>query len=187
VLAASTAVFIGAAAALLTLRSGEPVNDATDRAAPPAPTTPDSAEPGPTPAADRVVLRVEVVPAGADVSLDGERIGAGPLRAERPRDDEEHQLRIEADGYEPDTRTVSLAADVQVLVTLERSTNARVADAQDPAGPANRHGPSSHRSPPATTEPTASPSPPVSDPTGITGRPGQPKKRDLDPSDPWSK
>ena len=74
----------------------------------------------PTPVApSRYEVEVEVTPAAATLTLDGEAAATGVLRRELPRDGSAHTLRIDAPGYEtrsitfrdaPPARTVTLAA-----------------------------------------------------------------------------
>ena len=76
-------------------------------AAPPAPEVP-----------VQVTLRVTVTPRQALVSLDGRRLASSPLTLSLPKDDAVHELRVEADGYEPLVRNVSLASDLELQLEL---------------------------------------------------------------------
>ncbi len=65
-----------------------------------------------------VRLRGSAQPANATWYLDDRRLGTDPLDTSVPRDDAEHVLRAEADGYTPFTRAVRLEADLNVAVVL---------------------------------------------------------------------
>jgi serine/threonine-protein kinase len=70
------------------------------------------------PAEPMIQLSVSVMPEGASVFLDGERLATLPSRLKRPKDDAEHELRVEAEGYEPALRRIVFDADVALAVVL---------------------------------------------------------------------
>ncbi len=59
-------------------------------------------------------VRVQVRPAGAQVSIDGLRSGTTPISAELPTG--LHTIRVEADGYQPLVEKVDLAGGEEVLL-----------------------------------------------------------------------
>lgn len=86
--------------------------------APPAP--PPEPEPPPPPVVpETVTLSVYVTPSGAVVSLDGKRLSGAPPTITAPRDELEHELRAEAEGYQPLTRTVRLTEDAELRLELK--------------------------------------------------------------------
>jgi hypothetical protein len=177
---------VGGAAALFTLRARLPATEVPAPAASGEPVAAGVAASASAASPGTVVLRVDVEPAGAEVTLDGESIGQGSVRVERARDDASHALVVTADGHEPERRTVSLAGDLELRVTLARSAAGRVAAAR-PAAPPPRRDATGGPAPAPSAEATAPPPGPATEPGGLSGKPGQPKKRDLDPSDPWAK
>jgi hypothetical protein len=77
-------------------------------------------EPGttvPTVEAASSYLEIQVLPDGARVLVDGLRSGATPLSLELPP--AQYTIRVEADGYEPLTETVTLAPGGEAIVTGE--------------------------------------------------------------------
>jgi serine/threonine-protein kinase len=85
-------------------------------AAAPAPTT---TEPSARPRSVRVTLRAE--PATARFVLDDRQPLENPFVGELPRDDQPHQVRVEARGYEPQHHLVRLDGDdIKLDVSLKR-------------------------------------------------------------------
>lgn len=84
-------------------------------------------------------LRVEVTPADARVSIDNEAPTQGDVNVEL--DPGPHALAVRADGYEPEVRTMSIAAGERASVVLHLSRTTRV---EAPPSP-----------PPQPTTPTA--------------------------------
>jgi eukaryotic-like serine/threonine-protein kinase len=66
----------------------------------------------------QVTLRVTVTPRQAVVSLDGRLLASSPLTLTLPKDNVVHELRAEADGYEPLTRRIGLASDLELQLEL---------------------------------------------------------------------
>jgi hypothetical protein len=62
---------------------------------------------------------VDVTPADAEVSLDGQRLAGSPPAISLPKDNLEHELHVEAEGYEPHTRKLRLAADLELSLELK--------------------------------------------------------------------
>jgi hypothetical protein len=87
------------------------------------------------------MLRVETVPAGADVSLDGSFRGQSPLEIPDAAYGE-HILRVEKAGFEPSTRAVTVGRDE---VTVSANLSEKVAPAElsvtsEPSGASVRIG-----------------------------------------------
>jgi serine/threonine-protein kinase len=116
-----------------------------------APGTP---PPTATPVAE-VSVTIQATPADARLTLDGHPLAKNPFRAELARDDNEHELRVEAEGYEPVVKTVRLDKDVALTVTL-----ARVATAPAPRGAAGaKRGPAAAPAPRNDPTPDMQPKP----------------------------
>lgn len=75
---------------------------------------------GPTPAAERVKIRVSVTPESAKLSLDGAELKDKPYVDLVPKDGTEHTLRAEAPGYESESRVVKYDADVNESFSLKK-------------------------------------------------------------------
>jgi serine/threonine-protein kinase len=119
----------------------------------------------PAPAA--VTLQVSVVPASASLYLDGRRLHGAEAGTSLPRDEREHELRAEAEGFETAVRRLPLDADTVLVLTLERVAKPRparaagpqagVSQAEEPAGRAPR--PSGNREPQAGRDGAAATTP----------------------------
>jgi hypothetical protein len=104
----------------------QPIAEQPARAEPPpaAPAEPRQPEPRqpepppPAPVATQVTLRVNVTPPEAAVSLDGQRLAGAPPAISLPKDELEHDLRAEAEGFEPETRKLRLTEDVELKLEL---------------------------------------------------------------------
>src|SRR5690606_16973280 len=79
-------------------------------------------------------------------------LGQSPFLGQLPRDANPRQLRIEAEGYAPESRAVSLDADASIEVTL-LPVAATMTSASASAGPAGVASAPASRAP---TRPTAS-------------------------------
>jgi hypothetical protein len=66
-----------------------------------------------------ITLRLAIEPAGAVITLDGERVTGPELTV--PRDGKQHRMRITAPGYVPDDETVSFDESQRLVVRLERA------------------------------------------------------------------
>jgi hypothetical protein len=115
----------GAAAAAVVLAAQSDQPEETKKAeqpVQPAPAAAPTAPPEKPPAAPeeaKVVIRVEPEPADAVVTADGEPLSGGELV--RPKSDATVEIAVSRDGYQPKTRTVSLAESRTVEVILEKT------------------------------------------------------------------
>lgn len=119
-------------------------------------------EPGPTaaPTADQVKIRVSVTPESAKLTLDGKAIKDIPYVDLVPRDGQEHTLRAEAPGYEPESRVVKFDRELNEAIVLRKSTAGNVRG------------------------PVAPPPPPKPEEPEIKIK-KKPPSTQLDPDDPW--
>ena len=79
-----------------------------------------------------MLLRVSAQPADAQLFLDDRRL-INPYAAPHERDASEHELRVEATGYQTVKRAVRFDGDLEVVVALEATNTAREApSAQSP-------------------------------------------------------
>jgi hypothetical protein len=99
-----------------------PVAAAVPRPEPPPPPAPPPVETAPPVPPPVVTVRVEGVPAEAQVTLDGE---PARLPLQLARETRSHILRIAAAGYEPVEQVVSASADATVTVSLKKAARAR--------------------------------------------------------------
>ena len=95
---------------------------------------------------ETVLLRIESVPAGASITLDGEPRGETPAEIDVPRGDEQLALRLELEGYRPLEREVQARMSQLLQLDLER---------------APRPGRSRRRAEPETPAPEPEPTRPV--------------------------
>jgi eukaryotic-like serine/threonine-protein kinase len=120
-------------------------------AAPPPPVVsapaPEKApEPPPQPEPPRQVrLRVDATPAGAQLYLDGELLGEAPIDRSVLADTRPHELVARASGHADTVRTLNLASDV--IISLSLTPVPAAAPARTPA-------PSVRRPPPPPRRPT---------------------------------
>jgi serine/threonine protein kinase len=109
-------------------------------------------QPEPPPAQPApVTLRVNVTPPEAAVSLDGQRLAGSPPAISLPKDDREHELRAEAEGFEVQTRALRLTEDVELKLELQPLAPPSPARPSPPAAGKRRP----PRAPPARTAPPA--------------------------------
>jgi eukaryotic-like serine/threonine-protein kinase len=100
----------------------------------------------PSPSPPRIHVDVSSNAPGARASLDGRPLGTVPVAQTLSADDAVHQLRLEADGYEPVERSIPLDRDLHLVLDLEPSTPPpSVEAAPPPTGHPRGHRPSSHR------------------------------------------
>ncbi len=85
----------------------------------PAPSIAATTQPA-LPQDELVVFRLDVRPEGARVFFDESRVAELPFEANVKRDKVAHALRVEADGYVPQSRIVVLDKDVSLTVSLEK-------------------------------------------------------------------
>jgi serine/threonine-protein kinase len=95
--------------------SGPAASGAVPAPGPPAETTA-------APHAETVRIALRAVPADARFSIDDGPLLENPYVGERPRDEREHAVRIEAPGHEPKIMAVSFDRDVMLDVTLSKAT-----------------------------------------------------------------
>jgi serine/threonine-protein kinase len=97
--------------------------------------TPAAQVPSPAPAAAPVRLILQAAPKEAVLFLDGERLPSNPFSTTRPRDAREHELLVEAEGFEPLKRTLHMESDQELSLSLSRSAPATSPEATSaPAG-----------------------------------------------------
>jgi len=118
-------------------------------AAPALPRPPEPPPEQPAPVAAQVTLRVSVTPPEATVSLDGQRLAGSPPTLSLPKDEHEHELRAEAEGFEAQTRQLRLTDDVELK--LELKALAAPPAAKPAPAPAGKRRPT--RAPPRTASP----------------------------------
>jgi eukaryotic-like serine/threonine-protein kinase len=152
----------------------QPIAEQPARAEPPPPAAPAEPRqpepPPPAPVAAQVTLRVNVTPPDAAVSLDGQRLAGAPPAISLPKDELEHELRAEAEGFEPQTLELRLTQDVELKIELD-ALAAPPAAKPAPAAVAKRRPP---RAPPRTAPP------PKGEPGGEP-EPTKPSAADCDP------
>ena len=73
---------------------------------------------------DPLKIVVSTVPEGAQVLVNGNRVGASPISADLP-DGGEFKVKIEMPGYEPEERTIRALSGYQLYVTLRMQPGAR--------------------------------------------------------------
>ena len=133
--------------------------------APPAPAPVPVVEPkteivattAPTPR--RVALGISVTPAHAALYLDGRRLSTAPVSESLLADDLEHELKAEAEGFEPLRRSLRLDSDQELSLTLAAIPKPEVeATSSRPEPRASRQ---RRRRPPTPTVAPVAPVPPV--------------------------
>lgn len=72
------------------------------------------------PATQIVSMRVKASPPEAHGTLDGVSIASFPYAGRYARDTNAHELRVEADGYAPQVKTINFDKDVDLSITLEK-------------------------------------------------------------------
>jgi PEGA domain-containing protein len=70
------------------------------------------------PATTRVSLDVSASAPGARVELDGEDLGPAPVHALVDKEPGSHVVRVEADGYAPEERTIPLDSPAALAFDL---------------------------------------------------------------------
>jgi serine/threonine-protein kinase len=151
-----------------------------------APVTPAGAAASNSAAPKRVEVKLDITPRDARIFLDGHPLSSNPYAGSLPADGSRHELRVEAEGYSPEVRSVALDADLNVIVQLEKLP-ALPASAPIPAlgpMPGNKHAPaaSAHAPVALPTAPTAPTAPAAPTASAPAGKPAGP----LDWKDPWS-
>lgn len=143
-----------------------------------APTAAPSSAPAAPPAS--VSLKILATPAEAQLFLDDRPLATGPYQGQLPKDDAAHTLRIEAPGYEPETRSVQLDRDASIEVVLQKSA-APVASATAEATAAPSAPPTYERVKPASVA-TKRGTP--SEPSDL--KVGKPLQRSIDDKNPYA-
>jgi eukaryotic-like serine/threonine-protein kinase len=130
-----------------------------------------------------IALVVRAHPTSARLFLDGEPLPANPTIRRLPKDGSTHEIRAEAEGYETGSTTVTLEADKDVVIRLDKSEVA----ASEPVAARPKWRPVTPKdagkapataAPPPPPPPTEKPAP--TPPGGRTARP-------VDTSNPWEK
>ena len=86
------------------------------------------------PSREVIEVALRVLPAAAQIVVDGAAVSGNPFFARYPKDGRVHHVLAFADGFEPKWRDVSFAADVAVDFTLERRVSSVPSD-KPPAVP----------------------------------------------------
>lgn len=165
--AAAAAAAVVGAILLVGRGNGGSAQSAAPDSAPAAPASGPAVVPA-APAVATIELKVDVQPADATVYLDDAKLSA-PYTMKAPADGFGHKLRVEAPGFETDSRMVVFDKDVHVEVKLAATKTAEPAAASPPV-----RGP--RPAPAATT---------TSD--DAFSQPIKPVKKQLDDDDPWKK
>jgi eukaryotic-like serine/threonine-protein kinase len=90
--------------------------------------------PAPVPAAE-VSIEVAATPSSARITLDGRAVDANPYRLRVARTDVQHVLRVEAEGYEPQSLEVVFDRDRSVNLALVPRNAAHSPDAKSAIAP----------------------------------------------------
>ncbi|HTV25536.1 MAG TPA: serine/threonine-protein kinase [Polyangiaceae bacterium] len=160
-------VIFGMVAAVYSLM-GEPSHPVaaqpTPAEAPQAPPVAPVQQPTPptAPAPALVTLRVIVTPPEAVVTLDGKPLSGAPLSVSLAKDELEHDLRAEAEGYKPLTRKLRISEDHELTLALEASPAATPGKAVSAALNGKRRPPP----PPARPTPVRTAPTPTREPAG---------------------
>jgi hypothetical protein len=96
--------------------SGAPVAPAPS--SPAEKTTDRKADPPVAPSASSVTVRIEASPKSAKIFVDGKATGDNPHEAKFPKDGASHEIKVEADGYEAQTKTVVADKDTGLSIGL---------------------------------------------------------------------
>ena len=126
-----------------------PPSIASEPAPLPAPAPPAPREPEP---ARQVRLRIDAVPAGAQLFLDGQSVGSAPLDRSVLADSRPHELIARASGYTDAVQPLGLDADV--IITLNLTPIPAPAPAKPAAAGVRRPAPP-RRAPAAAPRPSA--------------------------------
>jgi eukaryotic-like serine/threonine-protein kinase len=144
------------------------------------------------PVDEDISLRLDATPESARVVIDDEPPRSVPLDIRVKKDDGEHRVRIEADGYVPRTETVRFVANLALSIDLQAVpvTRAKTEPAKPTraavAAPVFRSAPTPAVAV-AAPEPVAAPTPTPAPPPGeMQAKPQRPKAV-IDNGDPWAK
>jgi len=125
--------------------------------------------------AEMVHIDIEARPAEAVILLDGKELARGHYAETQRPDDEAHELVVQAPGYQADRQEIRFDKTVQLVIALHQTVGETAPPAQPRTGGAKAAQPK---------EPAPAGS--GAEPTGVSGKPGKPKKRKLDSDDPWA-
>lgn len=149
-------------------------------------------------AATEIILRLNATPASAHVSIDDGPKRSVPVDARVAKDDREHTVRIEAEGYSPRLEVVRFTSDIALTFDLRPSdskiASSNAANAKKIA-PVHAGAPLTLAKTPTTATSTVKsaeppPPPPAITHTAATADPpkqGGGKQREVDKTDPWAK
>jgi len=163
------AVFAYTRSATKTATAGPTPKDTTT-AATTAPTTSPSASTTETtnntpPPAPEVTIDIAAKPASARIYVDGKRAPGNPHRISVLRGDFMHEVRAEAEGYEPRSMTVAFDRDRAIDLPLYPKTYGAGPPRTGPAAPPRTVAAKAPPAPPETPATTAAPPPPAPTPT----------------------
>jgi len=142
---------------------------------------------------DEVTLRLTTNPPTARVAIDGDAPRPAPLDTRVKRDDREHRIVIEADGYVPRVETVRFTSNLALAVDLQQvaAADAKSAGKGKPAAgrviPPNppavaARAPEAPAAAPQPVAPAPVPTPPPGELPAKKPRP----KAEIDNTDPWA-
>ena len=75
---------------------------------------------------ENIEVRVNVEPKDAKLYIDGEQLGQSPYAGMFEKDDQQHELKVEAPGYETETRKLRFERDVLIELSLKKTPSGRV-------------------------------------------------------------
>ncbi len=93
-------------AAVETAKAAEPTTTATGAPSQVASIPSASAQASASDAKKETVIDVKVTPGAADIFLDGKKVGTGTYNASIPMDGQEHELKVDAQGYSAKVRKI---------------------------------------------------------------------------------
>jgi hypothetical protein len=135
---------------------------------------------------NEVRIKISASPSSAILYLNGRRLGPNPYSGTLPRSDKVAEIRAESDGYEKETRTVELDADVDLEIALKASSaSPPVASSKSSGGKRGPAWPAPHAVA-AAPEPEK-PAPPPATATEMKPPPRNTAGVKLDTGNPWDK
>lgn len=167
--AAALSVFLVVAGSVLAIRIAnrpEPQSPDVEPVKPVAATDPGANTRAPTTAptatgaSAQVRLRVVVEPESAKLTLDGVPVTARPYAADHPKSSDDHELKVEAPGYETENRVIRFDRNLELQIALKKLSG------KGPRGPV-----------------IAAPPPKPDEPEIKLKK--KPPSTQLDPDDPW--
>jgi hypothetical protein len=109
-------VLVGIIIAIVSLASGSSTHATTASTGAKVEQPPPTVTTSPTPVT--VDVAVDATPARAKISVDGKSVGKGSFHGPMTKDGATHQVVVSADGFSPETRTVTFDRDVRLDVSL---------------------------------------------------------------------